>query len=159
MKAHLIVFLVIVLFFCQGIKAQIDNVAKIKLIKPAISLEEDVIKVFGEYELDDNHASYEFENESVHIEYSTGECINGWRIPKGRVVEVSVFINDFSRRRKLPKSVDLEMLRVKEHYDEIGKTYYDDQRGVWYTAFPSDKTWRSMGFYPSEKYKKYRCQE
>lgn len=138
---------------------------KLSTIKPMVTTKKNILKILGKGETEENITWYKFDDRSLEIIYSTGKCTEGWLAPKGTVIEFSVIFfeeKELSRLPKelssLPNKIELENLRFQNHYDDGGKTFFDDNNGIRYEVNSDQKTSSLITFYPSSKYSCNRCE-
>lgn len=161
MKLRSILFILcLTLAFSISVRSQGDTFERLKNIKVMSSTREDVEKVVGTGENRENRTLYHYENETIRIVYSDGDCIGEWLAPKDTVVKISIHFLDHRKLSELTRKVKLKKLRVSDTYDMLGgKIYHDDENGIEYDVNIIEKTWSSITYYPSIKYSSFKCKK
>jgi hypothetical protein len=140
--------------------AQDGEILKLLKIKPMVSTTADVLQIFGQGKAEENSTWYYFDDKSIEVIVSDGECTEGWLAPKDTVIEASAFFFSGKRLSELKDKVNLTRLRVKKGFDVAGeKHYFDDVKGIKYEVNDEQNIWSSVTYYPSHKYSKRRCED
>lgn len=98
--------------------------------------------------------SFDTNEGGVRIDFSTKPCADGWNVPAGTVLRISVF-----PRAKRLSDMDLNLANFKKYveYDSPNFTYYSDvNEGVTLEVGPDQKV-LSIHYYPANKDDYLRC--
>lgn len=129
-------------------------------VKPLTSTREDVIKLLGKGKIDRPDLSvYQFENERVSFEYSTGACgegQNAWNVPNGTVT--SIWVEPVTQLKL--SDVKLRMTDYKKEQDpHVMYIYYlvDEIRGSKYTVDEGSNSITMIEYFPTLDERRFRC--
>jgi hypothetical protein len=135
--------------------------AEWKGIKPLSSRREDVIKLLGKGKLErPDQSVYQFKNERVSFQYSTGSCGDGqnaWDVPVGTVT--SIWVEPTALRLS---DVKLRITDYKKERDpEVNYVYYlvDEIRGSKYTVDDSSNLITMIEYFPTLAEQGFRCRD
>src|SRR2546429_3194171 len=100
-------------------------------IVPLHSTRADVERLLGKP--NGKYGRYELEKEWVEIFYSTGRCVNGWNVPEGTVIDISVSPTRTLRISDL--KIDLSKFDRVRDPEVTSHVYYTNRdEGVRYVA-------------------------
>jgi hypothetical protein len=148
------------LSFAQSGFPELDKIKQIKLLE---STREDVKRIFGAFEFEDDEDGEDqidiiyTEHLAIRFSYALGNCSDEddeeWNVAKGKVTEISLFINDPDESPEL--KIDLSKLERIDRYkpdeddDPDDFVYFDKNENVSYGL--SDGKINTVMFTPGEK--------